>query len=129
MDQELCAGLSVLLFWGIGALVVRMIRSLGIVREAIPDEPGSAPILAALPPALRGHIDRIRRLHADTAQQSVLYGCMHRGGCVCTVVCVTCPSTHQRHFLCAPPMVTTCREAIAWTFGLEAQEYHPLLET
>jgi len=39
------------------------------------------------------------------------------------------PSTGRLHLLRVPPSVRTCREAIAWTFGLEAHEYNPIKET
>jgi hypothetical protein len=38
---------------------------------------------------------------------------------------VRCPSTGREYFLFVPPTVTTAREAVAWTFGLPAREYHP----
>jgi hypothetical protein len=37
--------------------------------------------------------------------------------------------TFSYHMLRVPPDVRTPREAVAWTFGVEAGEYHPLLET
>jgi hypothetical protein len=37
--------------------------------------------------------------------------------------------TFSRHVLRVPPDVRTPREAVAWTFGVEAGEYRPLLET
>ncbi len=35
----------------------------------------------------------------------------------------------RRHVLRVPPDVRTPREAVAWTFGVDADEYRPLLET
>ena len=34
-----------------------------------------------------------------------------------------------RHWLSVPPHVATAREAVAWTFGLAAQEFRPDVET
>lgn len=41
---------------------------------------------------------------------------------------VTCPSTGAVHYLRVPPATRTCAEAVAWTFGLESERYHPLAE-
>jgi len=38
-------------------------------------------------------------------------------------------STERFYVLRVPPSVSTCREAIAWTFGLREEEYKPLKET
>ena len=38
-------------------------------------------------------------------------------------------ATRQHHFLRVPPTMTTCGEAVAWTFGLTAGEYAPRIET
>jgi hypothetical protein len=37
--------------------------------------------------------------------------------------------TSRTYFLRVPPWVSTAREAVAWTFGLEADEYSPLAQT
>jgi hypothetical protein len=37
--------------------------------------------------------------------------------------------TFRTYFLSVPPTMTTCEQAVAWTFGLEAKEYQPELET
>ncbi len=37
--------------------------------------------------------------------------------------------TYKRYYLCVPPTCRTCREAIAWTFRLTANEYSPTQET
>lgn len=39
------------------------------------------------------------------------------------------PSTERMYFLRVPPTVTTCTEAVAWTFGLTAEQYKPEVET
>jgi len=39
------------------------------------------------------------------------------------------PSTGFTHLLRVPPSVRTCREAIAWTFGMTSEEYNPIIET
>jgi len=38
-------------------------------------------------------------------------------------------STGTIYILRVPPTVKRCREAIAWTFGMEEDEYNPLIET
>lgn len=35
----------------------------------------------------------------------------------------------REYFLRVPPNITTARQGIAWTFGLEELEYHPLIES
>lgn len=42
---------------------------------------------------------------------------------------VICPTTGREYYLGVPPSVTTCQEAVASTFGLQAQEYQPVRET
>jgi hypothetical protein len=37
--------------------------------------------------------------------------------------------TRKRYFLRVPPNVRTAREAVAWTFGIRAEEYRPGRET
>ena len=37
--------------------------------------------------------------------------------------------SHKYYILRVPPTVTTCREAVAWTFGMTADEYDPERET
>lgn len=50
-----------------------------------------------------------------------------RGGRM--VVCqVRCPSTGHEYLLPVPPETRTCRAAVAWTMGLHASEYAPLVE-
>jgi len=39
------------------------------------------------------------------------------------------PSTGKRYFLKVPPDMRSVREAKAWTFGLEKEEYNPEIET
>lgn len=36
---------------------------------------------------------------------------------------------HRHYFLSVPPHMTTARQAIAWTFGMPAQMYVPMVET
>lgn len=45
------------------------------------------------------------------------------------LVKVKCPSTGAFYTLRVPPDMKTVKEAIAWTFGLQREEYHPELET
>ncbi|HEY0989576.1 MAG TPA: hypothetical protein VGD80_21050 [Kofleriaceae bacterium] len=37
--------------------------------------------------------------------------------------------SHRRYILRVPPTITSCREAVAWTFGMTAREYDPDIET
>ena len=37
--------------------------------------------------------------------------------------------TYKDYYLCVPPTVKTCQQAVAWTFRLEEQEYQPEQET
>lgn len=39
------------------------------------------------------------------------------------------PSTGRFHIIRVPPTMKTCREAIAWTFGMAEEEYKPIKET
>lgn len=35
----------------------------------------------------------------------------------------------KRYYLSVPPNMRTCAEAVAWTFGKEPDQYHPVIET
>lgn len=37
--------------------------------------------------------------------------------------------TFKEYYLCVPPTMKKCKEAVAWTFGMNADEYNPLQET
>ncbi len=37
--------------------------------------------------------------------------------------------SHRRYILRVPPTITTCRAAVAWTFGLTEAQYDPVAET
>ena len=37
--------------------------------------------------------------------------------------------TYKDYYLCVPPDMKTCQQAVAWTFRLEEQEYQPEQET
>ena len=37
--------------------------------------------------------------------------------------------TYKEYFLRVPPEIITAKEAVAWTFGLQSDEYHPKKET
>jgi len=45
------------------------------------------------------------------------------------LVKVKCPSTGAFYTLRVPPSVQTVKEAVAWTFNIEEQEYNPEIET
>ena len=38
-------------------------------------------------------------------------------------------TTRQFYLLRVPPTVWTCKQAVAWTFGMEEDEYYPTKET
>ena len=38
-------------------------------------------------------------------------------------------STERRYLLRVPPTIQTAAEAVAWSFGLSAEEYRPVQET
>ena len=42
---------------------------------------------------------------------------------------VVCPATGRVYHLGVPPTVKTCQEAVASTFGIKQDEYHPERET
>jgi hypothetical protein len=42
---------------------------------------------------------------------------------------VVCPTTGRVYYLGVPPEVRTCQEAVASTFGIKADDYHPGRET
>ena len=37
--------------------------------------------------------------------------------------------SHKTHLLSVPPAMQTARQAVAWTFGLRAEDYSPVMET
>ena len=37
--------------------------------------------------------------------------------------------TYKNYYLCVPPTMKKCKEAVAWTFRMEESEYQPLQET
>lgn len=37
--------------------------------------------------------------------------------------------TYKNYYLCVPPTMKTCKEAVAWTFRMETDEYQPSQET
>ena len=37
--------------------------------------------------------------------------------------------TYKNYYLCVPPNMKTCKEAVAWTFRMDADSYKPLQET
>jgi hypothetical protein len=47
------------------------------------------------------------------------------------LVCISvrCPSTGRHYLLRVPPTVTSCHEAVAWTAGLDTDDYRPVMET
>ncbi len=55
--------------------------------------------------------------------------CWHKNEEPLMVVKVRCPSTGAFYTLRVPPHMRTAPEAIAWTFGLQEQDYQPIEET
>ena len=45
------------------------------------------------------------------------------------VVKVVCPSTNDTYLLRVPPSMKNFQQAIAWTFGLNKEDYNPVKET
>jgi hypothetical protein len=45
------------------------------------------------------------------------------------MVKVTDPSTGRKYFLRVPPNTRTAQEGVAWTFGMNAEDYHPKFES
>ena len=45
------------------------------------------------------------------------------------VVHVIDPSTREHYYLRVPPDTASCKEAVAWTFGLDAGRYAPRVES
>jgi hypothetical protein len=43
-------------------------------------------------------------------------------------VLVKCPSTGRDYVLRVPPTMKSAREAVAWTFGMKAEEYQPIFQ-
>ena len=37
--------------------------------------------------------------------------------------------TYKNYYLCVPPNMKSCREAVAWTFFCEEKDYNPIYET
>ncbi|MCI2436958.1 hypothetical protein LM603_06775, partial [Candidatus Acetothermia bacterium] len=73
----------------------------------------------------------LREVHAeklDESAQGTLYR-LELPGDELTVVEVVCPSTGRKYFLCVPGWLQTVRQAVAWTFGLSAEQYEPVSET
>lgn len=42
---------------------------------------------------------------------------------------VTCPSTGHVYILRVPPVMRTCLQAVAWTFGMSGEVYAPMVES
>lgn len=67
-------------------------------------------------------------IHRDETSQLILIK-TPRGQEDMVFVRVVCPSTHDTYILRVPPHVKTCRQAVAWTFGMTEEDYHPQVET
>ncbi|MCY3411345.1 MAG: hypothetical protein INQ03_06885 [Candidatus Heimdallarchaeota archaeon] len=71
---------------------------------------------------------RGRVIHRDGSSQLVKI-ISPRGQEDYVFVRVVCPSTGDTYIIRVPPDMRTCRQAVAWTFGLTEDQYHPLIET
>ena len=67
-------------------------------------------------------------IHRDGESELIMVPC-RRDEEPIVLVKVRDPSTGAFYLLRVPPSVRTCKEAIAWTFGLQPHEYNPLKET
>lgn len=74
---------------------------------------------------LRGAVFEVA--HADRGR--MLYRVPVPGDEPVMIAKVRCPSTGKDHLLRVPPHVTTCAAAVAWTFGMDASNYAPAVET
>jgi hypothetical protein len=73
-------------------------------------------------------------IHKDKQKNQILFqikGIFDEPVCYVKVVNNTCEKngTYKDYYLCVPPTVKTCAEAVAWTFRMTADEYNPLQET
>jgi YHS domain-containing protein len=73
-------------------------------------------------------------VHKDDSKGQVLFkihGIFNDPVCYVKVVNSTAEldGTYKNYYLCVPPHMKTCQEAVAWTFRLEADEYVPQQET
>jgi hypothetical protein len=69
--------------------------------------------------------------YIDGSAQGVLYevALLDDIDRVARYVQVADPSTGREYFLRVPPEISTAEEAVAWTFGLNTDEYHPAQES
>lgn len=75
---------------------------------------------------------RAERVHADRTGELYRLASIDEGlEAVVKVINATPEADGSRkdHFLRVPPDVRTAREAVAWTFGMSAGAYRPLVET
>lgn len=73
-------------------------------------------------------------IHKDKEKNQVLFkieGIFNEPVCYVKVVNSTAEpdGTFKDYYLCVPPTMKTCKEAVAWTFGYEEKEYNPLQES
>ncbi|MBI4862893.1 MAG: hypothetical protein HY815_21925 [Candidatus Riflebacteria bacterium] len=71
--------------------------------------------------------DGVRVVHQDAGRLLLRFEL--QGDEPLVVVRVACPSTGRLYHLRVPPTIATCQQAVAWTFGLEADQYAPTTES
>ncbi len=73
--------------------------------------------------------EELKAKTVDTDKSSKLLRLNLEGHDHILMVQVKDSTTGEKYLLSVPPNMKNCRQAIAWTFELEAHEYHPLKET
>ena len=73
-------------------------------------------------------------IHTDEESGMILFkisGVFEDPVCYLKVVNSTAEpdGTFKNYYLCVPPTMKTCKEAVAWTFNMTASEYSPSQET
>ena len=73
-------------------------------------------------------------IHKDEKKGQVLFsikGIFEEPVCYVKVVNSTAEpdGTFKDYYICVPPDMKSCKQAVAWTFGLEADDYNPGQET
>jgi hypothetical protein len=65
----------------------------------------------------------------DAGGERALFHVTRRSGEPLSFLKVRCPSTLRSYLIQMPPTARSCREAAAWSFGMEMDEYAPLRES
>lgn len=79
---------------------------------------------------LLGDVETLRPVHADeTGELYRLFEDDYMSPEPLVVVRLTDPSTGRRYFLRVPPNIQTAREALAWSFQMDPDDWGPAVET